>query len=108
MDYVKENGLAGVLINSIDMDDFHGSFCNEGPYPFLRATLGLLMSDPIVTAKVTTNALETKTSTQQNKNIKVAEKKAKKIETQTTNSKSILTTLNTKTTLGQQHQQHHQ
>ena len=57
MDYVKENNMAGVLVNSIDMDDFSGTFCNEGPYPFLKSTLGLLMGEP-ETIKLTTSSLE--------------------------------------------------
>ena len=42
---MKNNGMAGVSVNSIDMDDFRGSFCDSGPYPFLRASLGLLMKN---------------------------------------------------------------
>ena len=30
MEYIKSNGLAGASANSIDMDDFQGSFCNQG------------------------------------------------------------------------------
>ena len=98
MDYVKDNGLAGVLINSIDMDDFHGSFCNEGPYPFLRATLGLLMNDPISNpVKLTTSALETKLITppdsKKSKNLK-----SKKAEMSSV-TKSILTSFSMKTTV---------
>ena len=37
--------MAGVSVNSIDMDDFRGSFCDSGPYPFLQASLGLLMKN---------------------------------------------------------------
>ena len=37
--------MAGASVNSIDMDDFRGSFCGQGPYPFLRSSLGLLMKN---------------------------------------------------------------
>ena len=41
--YVIENGLGGMFVNSIDMDDFSGEFCSKGPYPFLSNSLGLLL-----------------------------------------------------------------
>lgn len=43
---MKANELAGVSIHSIDLDDFSGSFCDQGPYPFLKYTLSLLMKHP--------------------------------------------------------------
>jgi hypothetical protein len=38
-----ENELAGVFINSIDLDDFNGEFCAKGPFPYLSNSLGLLL-----------------------------------------------------------------
>lgn len=41
--YVSSRGLGGVHIWTLDMDDFGGSFCSEGPYPLihqLRTSMG--------------------------------------------------------------------
>lgn len=57
IDYVKTMELGGVSINSIDMDDFAGMFCSKGPYPFLRASLGLLINN----TKLEKSSLETTT-----------------------------------------------
>ena len=35
--FVKHNGLGGIAIWSLDMDDFGGRFCQNGSYPLLRA-----------------------------------------------------------------------
>lgn len=35
--YVKQKGLAGAMIWSLDQDDFNGKFCNQGRYPLLFA-----------------------------------------------------------------------
>lgn len=64
---MKENNLAGMLINSIDMDDFHGSFCGEGPYPFLRSSLGLLIGSESNEKKVKAKIMPTTTTTIENK-----------------------------------------
>uniref|UniRef100_A0A4D5RA82 Scol-Chitinase n=1 Tax=Scolopendra viridis TaxID=118503 RepID=A0A4D5RA82_SCOVI len=36
-EYVKQKGLAGAMIWSLDQDDFNGSFCKQGRYPLLTA-----------------------------------------------------------------------
>ncbi|XP_029907762.1 chitinase, acidic.1 [Myripristis murdjan] len=41
--YVSGRGLGGVHVWTLDMDDFGGSFCSEGPYPLihqLRTSMG--------------------------------------------------------------------
>ncbi|XP_072500419.1 chitinase-3-like protein 2 [Notamacropus eugenii] len=35
--YLKNSGLGGAMIWSIDLDDFSGDFCKKGPYPLLQA-----------------------------------------------------------------------
>ncbi|XP_060629020.2 chitotriosidase-1-like [Anolis sagrei] len=42
--YVKQNNLGGGMVWAMDLDDFSGSFCNQGKYPLLqtlRRELGL-------------------------------------------------------------------
>ena len=43
IEYVIGNEMAGVSVNSMDMDDFRGISCNKGKYPFLKWSLGLLL-----------------------------------------------------------------
>ena len=53
--------MGGVSVNSMDMDDFRGSFCNLGTYPFLKWSLGLLANGnkPLnITVQSTTTSTE--------------------------------------------------
>uniref|UniRef100_A0ACB8F5B8 Uncharacterized protein n=1 Tax=Sphaerodactylus townsendi TaxID=933632 RepID=A0ACB8F5B8_9SAUR len=47
--YLKENSFGGAMVWAIDLDDFLGSFCNEGKYPLISELKRLLeTNDPIV------------------------------------------------------------
>lgn len=34
--YLRQMGLGGAMVWTVDLDDFRGSFCNQGPYPLIR------------------------------------------------------------------------
>ncbi|KAJ3585916.1 hypothetical protein NHX12_012323 [Muraenolepis orangiensis] len=42
--YLKANKFAGAFIWALDLDDFSGSFCNQGNYPLISHTRSLLHS----------------------------------------------------------------
>ncbi|XP_004689553.1 PREDICTED: acidic mammalian chitinase-like [Condylura cristata] len=42
VDFLKENKFGGAMVWTIDLDDFSGSFCNEGKYPLINKLKSLL------------------------------------------------------------------
>lgn len=51
--YVKNNGLAGIGIWTLDLDDFSGYFCNTGAYPVIAAASGCLRSSTVSSTAAT-------------------------------------------------------
>ncbi|XP_028923995.1 chitinase-3-like protein 1 [Ornithorhynchus anatinus] len=43
-EYLKEKGLAGAMVWSLDLDDFRGEFCGQKPYPLTRTIRDTLRS----------------------------------------------------------------
>lgn len=42
--YLKANNFGGAFVWSLDLDDFHGRFCEQGNYPFISHLQELLKS----------------------------------------------------------------
>ncbi|XP_041656287.1 acidic mammalian chitinase-like [Cheilinus undulatus] len=69
--YLKEHRFGGAFIWALDLDDFAGSFCGQGPYPLISHLRSLLNSDivppppPVSThpPEVTTSRPTTTTTT---------------------------------------------
>ena len=51
--YLKNMGLGGVIVWSLDMDDKTGKVCNQGPYPVLN-TLRKELTIPLTTTPKST------------------------------------------------------
>ena len=51
----RSYGLAGIMWWAVDIDDFDGSFCNQGKYPLMTYAKNVLLSDdPVPTNPGTT------------------------------------------------------
>lgn len=36
IDWLKKNNFGGAMVWSLDLDDFSGTFCNQGKYPLIN------------------------------------------------------------------------
>ncbi|KAM9319223.1 chitotriosidase-1-like [Gastrophryne carolinensis] len=45
--FLKESGFGGAMVWAIDLDDFSGTFCNEGKYPLINHLKSLLAGAPL-------------------------------------------------------------
>ncbi|XP_038676392.1 acidic mammalian chitinase-like [Scyliorhinus canicula] len=53
-EWLKKNNFGGAMVWTLAMDDFSGSFCNQGPYPLINALhTGLGISTACVPSKTT-------------------------------------------------------
>ncbi|XP_038676391.1 acidic mammalian chitinase-like [Scyliorhinus canicula] len=53
-EWLKKNNFGGAMVWDLAMDDFSGSFCNQGPYPLVNALhTGLGISTACVPSKTT-------------------------------------------------------
>ncbi|XP_060700994.1 acidic mammalian chitinase-like [Hemiscyllium ocellatum] len=54
VEWLKKNNYGGAMVWTLGMDDFSGSFCDEGPYPLMNALhTGLGISASCVPSKTT-------------------------------------------------------
>ena len=64
--YAKTLNLGGIMVWSVDQDDYTGLFCGHGQFPFLRRIHDILVSSDKRDKQLTSNSTkETKLSTKQ-------------------------------------------
>jgi chitinase len=67
VNYAINLGLGGIMFWAIDLDDFRGSFCNQGTYPLIKQAKALFDGSPIPspsTPVTTALTLQPQSSTQ--------------------------------------------